>query len=44
VHVRFGAFDTDPGVRPTLHQFVDSAAAWDLIPDDGLPRYGGSRP
>jgi len=44
VHVRFGAFDTDPGVRADLHQYVDSKAAWDVLPDDGLPRYGGRRP
>ena len=44
IHVRFGAFDEDPGVRPSRHQFVDSAAPWDTIPDDGLPRYPGRRP
>ncbi len=44
VGVRFGALDGDPGIRPQYHQFVDSAAPWDVLPDDGLPRYGGSRP
>ena len=39
VAVRFGAFDTDPGVRPSYRQFVAYAPAWDTIPDDGLPRY-----
>jgi hypothetical protein len=37
--VRLGAFDGDPGVRPSLHQFVAYAAPWEPIPDDGLPRY-----
>ena len=37
--VRLGAFDSDPGVRPSHHQFVDYAAPWEPIPDDGLPRY-----
>ena len=37
--VRLGAFDSDPGVRPSLRQFVAYAAAWEDIPDDGLPRY-----
>jgi hypothetical protein len=37
--VRMGAFDGDPGIRPELHQWVDSAAVWEPIPDDGLPRY-----
>jgi hypothetical protein len=39
VIVRFGALDEDPGIRPAAHQFVDSAAPWDVLPDDGLPRY-----
>ena len=37
--VRLGAFDSDPGVRTSYHQFVDYAAPWEPIPDDGLPRY-----
>jgi hypothetical protein len=37
-----GAFDTDPGVRPSFRQFVDNAAPWEPIPDDGLERFGGS--
>lgn len=44
VGVRLGSFDGDPGVRPSLRQFVDFAAPWEPIPDDGLPRYGGRRP
>jgi hypothetical protein len=37
--VRMGAFDRDPGVRPSARQFVAYAAPWEPIPDDGLPRY-----
>ena len=40
--IRMGAFDDDPGVRPTFRQFVDSAAPWEPLPDDGLERFGGS--
>lgn len=42
--VRLGAFDTDPGIRPSARQFVASAAAWEPIPDDGLPRYPEAAP
>jgi hypothetical protein len=42
--VRLGAFDGDPGVRPSYHQFVAYAAAWEPIPDDGLPRFPERRP
>jgi hypothetical protein len=42
--VRFGAFDADPGVRASYRQFVDYAAPWDPIPDDGLPRFPERRP
>jgi hypothetical protein len=41
--VRMGAFDEDPGVRPSFRTHVASAAGWEPIPDDGLPRYDGSR-
>jgi hypothetical protein len=37
--VRLGAFDTDPGVRPTYRQFTAYAAGWEPIPDDGLLRH-----
>ena len=37
--VRLGTVDGDPGVRPRHRQFVAYAAAWEPIPDDGLPRY-----
>ncbi len=44
VALRLGALDGDPGIRPTYRQFIDSAVAWEAIPDDGLTRHGGSRP
>jgi hypothetical protein len=37
--VRMGAFDGDPGVRPSAHQYTNYAAPWQPIPDDGLPRH-----
>jgi hypothetical protein len=37
--VRLGSFDEDPGVRPEVRQFTAYAAAWEPIPDDGLPRF-----
>jgi hypothetical protein len=43
VAIRLGTFDTDPGIRPQYRQFVDSAAPWESIPDDGLERYPRSR-
>jgi hypothetical protein len=43
VGIRMGAFDRDPGVRPSVRQFVRYAAVWEPIPDDGLPRYPDSR-
>jgi hypothetical protein len=39
VGVRLGVIDDDPGIRPTARQFVAYAAAWEPIPDDGLPRH-----
>ena len=42
--VRLGAFDRDPGLRPSYRQFVAYAAAWEPIPDDGLPRFPERRP
>jgi hypothetical protein len=43
VGMRMGAFDGDPGVRPTARQFVAYAATWEPIPDDGLERFPESR-
>ena len=39
-----GTFDDDPGVRPSYRIYTDYAAAWEPIPDDGLPRYPGAAP
>ena len=39
ISVRVGALEGDPGVRPSAHQFVDYAAVWEPIHDDGLPRF-----
>jgi hypothetical protein len=44
IGVRLGAFDGDPGVRPSSRKFVAYAAAWEPIPDDGLPRYDEGAP
>jgi hypothetical protein len=44
VLARMGAFDSDPGVRPSYRQFVAYAAPWESIPDDGLPRFPERRP
>jgi hypothetical protein len=41
--IRMGTFDEDPGVRPSVRQFVRYAAPWEPIPDDGLPRHDESR-
>jgi hypothetical protein len=42
--VRLGTVDGDPGVRPEFRQFVAYAAAWEPIPDDGLPRHDERAP
>ncbi len=42
--VRLSAFDGDPGVRPSWRSFVDYAAAWEPVPDDGLTWYPEARP
>ena len=42
--VRLGAFDDDPGIRPSDRTFVAYAATWEPLPDDGLPRYPEGRP
>jgi hypothetical protein len=43
IGIRLGAFDGDPGIRPSVRQFVNYAAPWEPIPDDGLPRHPESR-
>jgi len=42
--VRMGTIDGDPGIRPQYHQRVETAAVWEKLPDDGLPRYEGPAP
>lgn len=44
VSVRLGALDGDPGIRPQYHSFVASKAAWETVPEDGLPQYDGPPP
>lgn len=41
--VRMGAFDDDPGVRPSWRAFVAYAASWERVPDDGLQRFDEGR-
>ena len=43
IGIRMGTFDEDPGIRPSVRQFVTYAAPWEPIPDDGLPRHTESR-
>jgi hypothetical protein len=42
--VRMAAFDTKPDLRFSFRQYVADAAPWEPIPDDGVPRYDGTRP
>lgn len=44
IGIRMGAFDEDPGIRPSARFFVASAVPWEPIPDDGLPRFDAKRP
>ncbi len=44
VGVRLGTVDGDPGVRPSIRQFVTYAAVWEDVPDDGLTHYPDRRP
>jgi hypothetical protein len=44
--VRMAAFDAEsipPDLRPAYRQFTAYAAAWEPIPDDGLPRFPEAR-
>jgi hypothetical protein len=43
ISIRMGAFDDDPGIRPSVRQFVAYAAPWEPIPDDRMPRHAESR-
>lgn len=40
VSVRLGLLDGDPGIRPQVRAFTDSAACWAPVPDD-LPHVPG---
>ena len=42
--IRLGAFDGDPGMRPSWRTYVDYAAPWEPIPDDGLEGYPEAKP
>ena len=42
--VRMGAFDGDPGVRPSWRTYVADAAVWAPLPDDGLERFNEGKP
>jgi hypothetical protein len=39
--VRLGALDPGHGIRPTYRQRIESACAWEPLPEDGLPRFTG---
>ena len=41
--VRLAAFGLDYDRKPEAHTFVRSVAAWEILPDDGLPRYDDPR-
>jgi hypothetical protein len=43
ISVRLGTIDGDPGIRPSYRAFVAYAAAWEPLPDDGLPRFPEQR-
>ncbi len=43
VSIRFGALDSDPGIRPGSHTFTDEVPPWDSI-TDSLPRHPGTLP
>ena len=43
IGVRLGTLDSDPGIRPSAHQYTAYAAVWEPIPDDGLPRFDEGR-
>jgi len=44
IAVRLGAFDQDPGIRPSYHTYVAYAAPWEPVPADGLARFDEARP
>ncbi len=42
--IRMSAFDQAPGVAPSWRTYVDYAASWEPIPDDGLERFAEGKP
>jgi hypothetical protein len=42
--IRLGGLDRDPGIRPSYRHHVATAASWEPLPDDGLPRYPDRAP
>jgi hypothetical protein len=44
ISVRLGALDDDSVVALDYHSWVGSKAAWERLPDDGLPRYDAGPP
>ena len=44
VHIRMGTLDIAPSVEFNAHIHTDSKAAWDTLPEDGLPRFPTSPP
>ncbi len=44
VSIRLGVLDDDPGIGPQYHSQTASAAPWETLPDDGLPRYPAAAP
>jgi hypothetical protein len=44
ITIRLGTLDDDPGQRPQYHSYVGARAAWDALPEDGLPRYEEASP
>jgi hypothetical protein len=39
--VRLSSFGLDFDRKPEAHSFVRSVANWEILPDDGLPRFEG---
>jgi hypothetical protein len=44
ISIRLGSLDGDPGIRPQYRSWAASKAPWDVLPDDGLPRYPAANP
>ncbi len=42
--VTLGCVDGDPDIRLGMHMFVGSKAAWETLPDDGVPQYEDGSP